>query len=400
MEAGTGETGLQDLETADDELETMGTAEPVDALEPEDLTQEILNESVDETAKRVSAALKEEPAAKHEPDPGHAGTQAQSRARGPDGKFLARQQPATPEAQQQQLAQDVEAPQRFSPAAREAWKVADPVLRQEYAKLVRDSENGQLAKMRELHQVKSQADTIVNAVSPWAKDWAANGIAVPQGVALLAQTHENLIKDPVNTLAQLVKDNGVSIQDVAAVLDGRAPNGAGNGTGLDIERHPVVADLRSQLNRINNQMRQEQERVTVEQSTAKVRALADEKNADGSSRYPGILDAGFLQKAQPLVVRLRTPTRGANGETIPGMDIVEAYKAAHAYLAPPAHTPQVNLNGNQPLRQPAQPLLMRPRSAPLGGATPAPEVEISPAILRETPDETLARLRKQRGANY
>src|SRR5690349_888513 len=114
METGTGAAGLQDLEQSTEDIELTGE-EGLDVLEPEDITQEILNESVEETTRRVSKALKEESATTNEQPAGIKGATQPGATRGPDGRFLPKSANAA-DQQPQQVAQPTasQAPQRFS----------------------------------------------------------------------------------------------------------------------------------------------------------------------------------------------------------------------------------------------------------------------------------------------
>ena len=378
--------GTESFEEVEETTEDAQFEEPAVELEDEDYTQEMLRETPEQTAERVAKALKEEPATTENQPAGSASAQGAGPARGPDGKFLPRQ-PATQEAGQQQPVTADEPPQRFTPQARAEWANTPPAVKQELARAINDVEQGQRKWLREQHAVKQQAETVVNAVSPWAKDWAEAGISVHQGVALLARTHENIVKDPDRTIAQLITDNSANLENIKAYLEGRA---VGNAQPLP---DPGQVSLQKKYEQLNNEFSEYKRAQAGQQAANQFRAFASQRDSAGNPVYPDMLKQEFLDWAHPHVIRLRTPTYDARGNQIPGMSIEEAYKRAYAEWQR-EHPSQNNLHVTQPQttqRPSSTPVSMRPRSAPLGG--PISIDDFDPKQFRhETPEQTAQRV--------
>lgn len=356
----------------------------------EDFDEGILNETVEQTLERTKAAVK----SGKEPDA------TEDKSDGGSGKKAA--EAKEPASADDQAAGPIELPQRASAEFR-SWVASQPpeaqaAINREVSKMVGDLENGQRQKLREIHDYRQAVEPVFQALSPWQKDWAGRGITLPQGVALLAQTHERMVANPAKELARLISDNNVSIEQVEAHLNGtadQASNGNGNGYQMDISQHPEFRSLREQVEQFNL----EREEARVKTETDKVRALRDEVDANGNRPFEHILDSGFLQYAQPLVTALRTPPRGPDGKFTggPAMNLVDAYKKAYrVWASEQGPSPQSQPTSHQPFnsqpqqtRKPAQPISMRPRSAPIGKVVSSND---DPATyLNESVEDTLRR---------
>lgn len=373
----------QSIEAGEEAAEDF--AQPGD----EDFNEEVLHESIEETIERTKKALGD----KSGTGDGQDGTTDQ-KAQSSEG------QPQAGAAKVTQGGEPLVPPQRVTADFREWYKTAPPEMQQQFNKIVGDLENGQRQKLREIHEYRQTVEPIFQAVQPWAKDWQTRGISLPQGVALLAKTHERMLENSSREIARLIKDNDVSLEDVQAYLDGREPNGQqnGNGTGynVNIAEHPEVKALRQELELIKNERVQSQ----VQLETDKIRALRDTVDANGNKPYEHILSPQFLQSAQPLVSALRTPPRDpATGQfTGPPLGLVEAYKKAYSYWAhengitPVTQATSHQSRNTQPQRQQAEPVSMRPRSAPSG--TPLDDTD--PAKYRnESVEDTMNRVLAQ-----
>lgn len=383
-----GQDVTQNDENLDGILETEATS-----------TEEHLHETVEQTINRVKAEAAQKSPNGDKPSVGSEGKKLDKQV---NGQSKEAKQPAGQESQEQ-----IEAPKRFSQEAKEAWAAAPKVLKEEYQRAVRDLEAGQQSKLREIHNVKAQAETIVNSIQPWVKDWAASGISAPQGVALLAKTHERMLADPEKECARLIMDNKCDFAKVQAHLNAfqqgtELPSGAantgGNGYQIDIAQHPQFQALQKKIEQYDNEIRQQ----TVRAETDKIRALRDIVNADGTKPYGEILNPEFLQYAHPLVSALRTPPRGEDGRFIggPPMTLVDAYKRAyHAWLSENGNAAQTSatstqLQNSQQVRKPAQPVSMRPRSVPVG-ASVVSQNEDQSRFLHETVEQTMARVLRE-----
>lgn len=354
----------------------------------EEIISEILHETVEQTAERSRKEALEK-SNETEGNKQDSGNQRE----GNQGNQLNAKNNGTPQNQNQN-AGVIEPPQRFRAEAKEAWKNAPRVLQEEYQKAINDLQAGQTQRLREIHNIKTAAETVLRGVEPWAKDWAKKGISAPQGVALLAETHANMVENPAKELARLAVDNRVSAEQIQAYMEGRGEEGeGGTGFGTDISNHPQFVALQSKVQQWENMQRQE----TVKAETDKVRALRDEVDANGNKPYEHILDESFLKYAQPLVSALRTPPRGADGKFLSGppMSIVDAYKRAyHSWRSENGITPQSNAARNQPSQpqRKAQPVSMRPRTAPAGGVPSSRRNGNTEQFRNESVEETIRRL--------
>lgn len=353
----------------------------------EDYDENLKYESVEQTHERTLKALKET----QEPQQGqNAGDGRKDQSKEPE-----KQPQGKSDNQNQQV--DIPAPDRFRAEAREAWKTAPRALKEEYARAIQDLESGQTKKLREIHDIKVQSETVVNAIAPWTKEWAAKGISPHQGVALLAQTHERMLENPAKEIARLIADNGLSVADIQAVVDGGDGTG-GNGQGMayDITRDPKFIALQERLDSYDNERHQQMAKA----ETDKIIALRDFTDEAGNKPYGNILDTEFLQYAQPLVNALRTPPRDAEGKFTggPPMSLEDAYKKAYfTWQHETGKTPQISAPSHQPsingthARKPAEPVAMRPRNKPVG-ATPVSNG--AQGNLHETVEQTMERLKR------
>ena len=391
-----GGTGFEDGENGEGEYVEEIIEEIIE--DDEDPEKALLYETVEQTAER---SKKEAQEASKSPDGKDelTGTEAKSKSAEKLVKGQDKQQDASEPTQQ---LGPIEPPQRFTAEAKAAWAKAPRVLQEQYKKTIDDLQVGQQNKLREIHEVRQAAETVLSGVQPWVKDWAKRGITAPQGVALLAETHAQMVENPAKKLAELAIDNGVSVEQINAYITGEGIEGEG-GTGFsqDITRHPQFKALTSRLEQLENEKRQE----AVRTETDKIRALRDEVDSSGNKPFGRILDPEFLTYAQPLVNALRTPPRGEDGKFISGppLSITDAYKKAYyTWLSENGLSSQIQATGNQPRlntqpqqeRQLSQPISMRPRSVPVG-RSPMSQNGDPNKYRYETVEETMARLRAQ-----
>lgn len=385
---GSGEQGIEELEAVEEEFEE----EVIDETDEDD----ILFETVEETAER--SKLEAEAAAGTESDQSSDGAEGET-----ENKPAAKSTQQAQEPVQQQV--NIEPPQRFSPEAKAAWANVPPIVKQEYSRAIQNLENGQRKWIADQTELKRQAETIVSAIEPWAKDWAEQGIAKHQGVALLAKTHEKMVKNPAKTLAELALDNNVTPQQIQAYLNGEVKDDAPlqqQQALQNLDNHPRILSLTKTVEQLQN----ERDQQIVNAEVEKLKALRDQVDASGNRPFGRILDEEFLKEAKPLVDALRTPPRGADGRFISGpvISLSDAYKKAYrVWLQDTGQTSQESAasqltNQSQPQTQQqrkiAQPVSMRPRSVP-AGKTPLGSNGDMSKYLHESPEETVARLKAQ-----
>ena len=380
---GSGETG----EVGEDEE----IFEEIIEEDDNDIEETILHETVEQTIERVkkengveekSLSEEDKPSRDTNENPKHNATKSKSD-----------QQSSDESTQQEQI---IPPPQRFTGVAKEQWAQTPRVVQEQYQKAIQDLEAGQQQKLREIHEVRSQAETIVKAISPWAKDWATQGISVHQGVALLAKTHERMVKNPAAEISRLIKDNGVSLEEIRAVMNGETPqsNGASNNS-TDIFKHPEFLSLQNRINQYDNERHQE----IAKRETDKILALREEVDSNGNKPYWAIHSREFLDYARPLVAALRTPPRGPDGKfTGPPMSLLDAYKKAYKVwisensqpIQAPQNTSQQSVAQTQ--NRQAQPVAMRSRNVPIGRSLVG---KSNSENLYETVEQTIARLKNQ-----
>lgn len=357
----------------------------------DDVIEEVLNETVAETVERSAKEAREKE--KSDPQEGKpTGGEAPKHESGTEVQT----KPTQPAPSQ---TGHVEAPRRLSAEGKAAWEKADPIFKKEYARAIQDLEAGQQQKIREIHQREQEVKHVVDAVAPWAKDWATMGISPGQGMALLAKTHAGMVENPAKELARLAVDNNVTAQQIQAHIDGKGDNGqGGTGFGVDISQHPQFRALQGELESLKNDRRQEM----AQAETDKLLALRSQVDDNGNHPYEDIASQAFVNFAQPLVNALRQPPRDPNtGQYVRGPvpSIFEAYKQVYdEYWLPRKGYGTISQNqatnnqprGAQPVRsQPAKPVSMRPRQSP-AGKVPSTREDTS-RYLHETVEQTMAR---------
>lgn len=361
-------------------------------LDPE---QEILYETVEESIERSKLEIQDEQAqsSKDQQNP-QAGQQSDQQNN---------QANQSPENKVEQALEPISPPDRFTPEAREAFSKAPRVLQEQYSKAIKDLENGQYQKLRQINERGQAVETIERAIAPWAKDWAARGISTHQGIALLAETHERMVKDPVSEIARLIHANEVNIEDVRAVMNGDATPGqnGSNGAGGDIEQHPKFIALQNQMNSfINDKRRAEAKAVSDE-----ILALRNEVDEFGNKPFEHIASEKFQTEAANLIAQLMTPPRDSSGRfTGPPLSPIEAHKRAYIIwkqeqgLVTQPGNAMPTQSQNQPEAQlpqndkPAQPVAMRPRNVP-SGQVPRAQRTDPRQFLNESVEDTMARMR-------
>lgn len=359
----------------------------------EDFDEELLHETVEDTVIRTRKAQKDQEPSNEE---------AQKGSEGFDNK----QAQAKDQQVQKPSEEILEAPQRLSPEAREWFKGAPAEAKHELVKIVRDLENGQRNAIRQIHEVKTDAETIVSHIGPFAKDWAAKGITVARGVALLAQTHEKMLANPAAAIAELIQDNGITIDDVDDVLQGvstgATPSNSNRTNGnVDLASIPEFKALQDQNNYLINKYREDQ----IKAETDQIKALAQETDANGSMPFQHILNPAFLKYASvERVSERRTPPRGDDGRFIgPPKSLTEAYKELYQeWLSevqaafPSPVTASQPLVTQSPKKRNSEPLSMRSRNSSMN--RPSVSMSDDPERFKfETVEETVARLNRMRG---
>lgn len=191
--------------------------------------------------------------------------------RSPDGKFAAKNPPAEPAAPK------VEPPAWLPKGAGVDWN-----------RLPRTVQEALAAAAPQSAQQPQQAppapqqtpDPLRSSVQQYAHHFARRGIAPEAGVASLLHTYDRLEQDPAGTLQWLAQQYGVSLGAPAPQQQPQhhaSPefDGTSQGQLPDIERHPVVQQLRQQLAQLTEGHSAVQQTLQAQQREANARRVAE-----------------------------------------------------------------------------------------------------------------------------
>jgi len=352
---------------------------PAPEITETETNEEPKDESVRETVARALETEKAKSAPTGDEDP-------QGEAPKPSAAAPEKQVKKTKKAPE---TEDSRPPERFNAKQKEIFNSAPPEIKHALSAMVLDQEREFTKAMQEARKYEAHNKGIVEAVQPYVDDWAERGFTVPQALAALAAANKKLL-DPKTRVAayrKLGAEMGITSADT--------PEGEAVPAEMpDIENHPVVKTLLTELSELKSERdreRSEKQNATVSSIVTELATVRDEKDASGRYRYPKLHDDGFLDQVKPLVSALK----GA----IPGISYGEALKRAYAsYEGEPqgnsvqpnqARLPVNNSTQNRALQAAVS---VRGRAAPSTNGTSLPDV--IPDSVRETVKMALGQLRR------
>lgn len=179
-------------------------------------------------------------------------------ARGPDGKFVAKDsEPAegaeAKDGDEKQHAKTklVDPPSRFSPDAKEAWKDAPEPVRAEVHRAVREMESGLQEKDRQLEPLKPYIDMA-----------RQQGVKIEDAMGNYVRMENMLRQNPVQGFQTLARNMGISPQQVGQMLLGQAPDGKQGQDPRDQEitrLHREMEQMKRQFGGLNQTVQTQQE---------------------------------------------------------------------------------------------------------------------------------------------
>lgn len=394
-----------EVESTEPEQSTDGGIE-ADEKELDDI-EPIEGESAQQTARRVFERSK----AKGESE-GDAG--APKRLRGADGKFI-KQGDSQPQPQQQQQPGQPQAPEAVAPPAawnaaqKEAFNKADPVLKEALAKREKDLQSHYTRKWEEASRVTQQAE----AVTTHAKQYLDNNPRLRQSgfnehnfIASLVEAHQELENPDTKWTKWL--DIGKSLgldpeteQELREIIQEGQQQDAPTWqrSQMDISQHPAYQTLQQEVNQLKSRYEQQtlQERQAIAQDfTARVQAVMDETDANGSYIYPRAHDQGFVQQVRPLMSALL--------QNEPGISYEDAFKRSYTALyglpqqSQPSVRPTANNQTQNNVNQRATTAAVSVRGKTSSGTPSANILDDMPPEAARSARDTMAWVMSQRSS--
>ena len=214
-------------------------------------------------------------------------------ARGPDGKFVAKEKPqedepepevapeVTPEAEEKPVEVLSDAPSRFSADAKAEWAKAPASIQGEIKRAISEMESG-LAKK----------DEALRPLQPYIDMAAKGGTTIDAALGNYVAMEQLLARDPKAGMERLAMNMGKTLPDFIAQITG------GEATSTDKDREILglkqqIQSLQGQFGQVNDTIQQQQ----MSQTQAQVAAFAEQnpRFEELSPQIAEMLKTGFAQ---------------------------------------------------------------------------------------------------------
>lgn len=244
---------------------------------------------------------------------------ADDRARGEDGKFVAKDtaehasnQPekadngqkadANPGEPEKTATTFSEPPRRFSPDAKAEWAKAPEPVRAEITRAVSELEKG-LSEYQQRWEPIKHFDEMARQ----------HGTTIDKAMANYVGIEQKLAANPIEGLSQICDNMGFSLRDVAAHILGQTPDQAASATdAANRQLRQEIAQLKQELSGVSTTIKSQTEQATLKQIEA---FSADkprfEELADDIAFFLQNGRANDLQEAYSLAERLNPAPQAA-----------------------------------------------------------------------------------------
>lgn len=365
-------------EVKEDEVVETDAAPETEVAETESAPVEVpKNESARETTARV---LKELEAGK---------TDEEINGK-PEAKVVKKADSATPAkpenpddvvdpaavAKELEIDPDLIPPARLDARAQQVFNNLPKTLKRAFSRSIKDVEAMGTRATQEATRAAQESRSIVEAVQPFAAEWAEQGFSTPAALATLAANHKKLTSPDFNTklskYIEIGRSIGIDIDKLPELVKQLSSGQPVQPTS--ISEHPEFRQLHQTVTSLQSEREQAQIQAAAAPIAEEMRAVQHEVDpATGNYRYPELHDDAYLESLKPLVSTLVA--------TVPGLGYGEALRRAHysrqGFGAPnqtpqtrlPAATPQksTNINGALPQRAVSAAVTVRGASAPATG---------------------------------
>lgn len=285
----------------------------VEEKKPEPTPREALRRA----AEKVEAGDKAEPKAE-KPAP----VKSEAPARAPDGKFAGKE-PAEKPAERQQQTQEAkpatvpaektaqpasDAPARFSADAKAAWGTAPEPVKAEVHRAIREMEAG-----IEKHRASSEA---FEPIRRFHEQAIQSGTTLEAALTRFTSWEAAVKQDPINALAHMANNIGLSPQQLAQALGQRF------GGAEQAQADPAIALLRNELAQIRNEVQGVTKGITSRDLEAQVSQFAADKPRfdELAEDIAKLLQTGYaknLQEAYEYAERLKPAPVAPDPEPTP-----------------------------------------------------------------------------------
>lgn len=225
------------------------------------------------------------------------------RARGPDGKFVAKEAteakpegekaPETPEAPVKQSVSA--APTRFSPDAKAEWEKAPESVRGEINRAITELETGLQQKSQQLEPLK-----------PYFEMAKQHGVTVHETLDRYIRMEQALANDPRQGMELLARNFGMTLPDFIAKVSGQQPQGQeGDKDRQILAMQREIEALKGEFGNVSKTL-QEQKQTGIMQAV-QMFAADNPRFEELAPEIQRLLETGYadsLEKAYELADRL------------------------------------------------------------------------------------------------
>ena len=202
------------------------------------------------------------------------------RPRGPDGKFLSKEQApglvpaAAPPAGTEPKPETMEAPARWTVEEKAAFAKWPPEARKEIAAHYGRMEADYTRKTQEAAAMRREAEPLLNLFAPHREELALHGLTPETVIRRWAAAEQRLQRDPQSAIRWLAETYGVDLDALAA----EAP-----------QTDPTLAPLETRLGQVEAAIRANGRNAAEaghRQGMAAIDAFAQQKDAQGNLLHP------------------------------------------------------------------------------------------------------------------
>lgn len=191
----------------------------------------------------------------------------------------------------------IEPPHHFPVPLKEKFLKLPRDVQQRAVEMFTGLEQNVTQRLHQTAELQRRHQGIDAVMSRYGKTWIKEGFSDEQFIAESAETWQGLRNDPVGTLAKIAQAAGVSPDDIAEAM-----NGGGQQRRNFSQPQAQTGLTPEQVRAILREERETQARQSLQQ-TAKAEALAlmNERDQNGTYKYPELWDQSFQARVQPLV---------------------------------------------------------------------------------------------------
>lgn len=200
------------------------------------------------------------------------------------------------------------------------WFNRQPLeVKKELARRTTEMERGYYNALESVKEKVNEYADIDEAIKPYERAWASQGVSRAQGIRNLATAQAYLDRDVIGGIEFIAKSYGTSLEEIlASKNNGKAP--AASVHNSDIQ------ELKTEIQRLNNELSQVKgagETSSKQKVLEEMFLARDEMDASGRYLRPELHEEDFVKKLGPIVAVLAKQNPGES----PRLLVSKAYTA-------------------------------------------------------------------------